>query len=145
MEDELRRLKQAVSSVPPLPIQPLGTPREIEELENLEKEGPALFVKIENYKNLISDIRGLKGKLSDIKELTKLIYEIEKTRADAGMQLSNSLERFNRALTEIEKRLPRATDERFIKSSDAAVLQSQLSSLEKELIRLKGELVSRRD
>jgi len=105
-----------------------------------EKEIAPLFVKIEKYREVITNIQEIKILLKGLKNVFNLLYEIEQVRNDAVKLLSTTLQRIERSLIELDASLLRPGDFQPRATSDMGSIEQALSQLTQQLSALRSEL-----
>ena len=108
--------------------------------QKTEKEIAPLFVKIEKYKEVITNIQEVKILLKGLKNVFNLLYEIEQVRNDAVKLLSTTLQRIERSLIELDASLLRPGEFEPYTTSDMGSIEQALSQLTQQLSALRSEL-----
>lgn len=113
-----------------------------------EESFAPLFVKVEKYNELLTSLGEIKSFINGIKQVFSTLQQVEEAREDAIKILRASVQRLERAITEVDAELMRPiVSEAFphgeaeIKGIESSLqrLSQQLSGLRKELETFRGE------
>jgi len=102
-----------------------------------------LFVKIDKYGGVISEIQEMKMFVANIKQVFTVLHETESIRSDALKIMRSALQRLEKNVLEIDAELvrPRGINiEEFQDKSEMHHIEGSLGDLQKQLTDLKREL-----
>lgn len=137
-KDDYREIKDAVE-------EPTPNYKEYDEEPLMEKSvGSApLFVKIDKYKDVITEIQEMKMFISNIKQVFGVLHETEGIRSDALKVMRASIQRLEKNVLEIDSDLVRPKGismEDMQGSEEIGHIENSLTDLQKQLSDLKREL-----
>jgi hypothetical protein len=149
-KDDLKEIKEAMSNeqeteehdplgleeIPEAPSSQI--PYKMPEREN----GAPLFVKVEKYRSLISNVHEMKNFIEGLKQLFNVMYDIETMRGDTLKILKATTVKLEKTLTEIDYELlrPKGYEEEVAAEGEVMHLEESLSDLQRQLQELKREL-----
>ncbi|MBI2971301.1 MAG: hypothetical protein HYY37_02685 [Candidatus Aenigmarchaeota archaeon] len=135
-KQETKEIKQAIEEPYPAPQQ-----QEIVQEPAAPMSAP-LFVKVEKYREILSDVQEMKVFIEGVKQLLGVVNDVEAVRADAIKMLRATVQRLEKTVTEVDSELlrpkgfeietPGEIEIRHIEGS-LSDLQHQLAALRKEL------------
>ncbi|MBI2579495.1 MAG: hypothetical protein HYW27_01200 [Candidatus Aenigmarchaeota archaeon] len=102
-----------------------------------------LFVKIDKYKDVISEIQEMKSFMSNIKQVFSVLHETDGIRSDALKVMRASIQRLEKSVLEIDAELvrPKGLSMEDIQGrEEAGHIENSLTDLQKQLSELKREL-----
>jgi hypothetical protein len=142
---ELKKIKEAVSKereiYEPLSIDPI--PMEVKNIERKmgsEKSAP-LFVKMENYNNIVNSIQNLKGRLLEINELLRLKRHMSDLKKNADGILEKNIHEFISLTNKLEREFGRPRiAEPLVKEETTEQVQSFIADLDDKLKQLEYEI-----
>ena len=107
-----------------------------------EKEEAPLFVKVEKYQSVLSDIAEIKAFISSMKNLFNVFQELENVRQDSLKMLRATIQRLEKSVIEIDSELLRPKGIVSAGSDNIQHIEDSLTELQKQLGMLKSELES---
>lgn len=114
----------------------------LEEKEIKKPEVAPLFVKLEKYKQILSDLGGLRTTITAIKNAFSLLNELDKLRYENMKMIQNAIETVDKKLIalDLEFLRPAGFQEELPSDVYDESLESELKSLKSQVDQLKSEL-----
>jgi predicted nucleic acid-binding Zn-ribbon protein len=144
--DELEEIKKAVSTKPvyePMGAEPL--PHEVIDLNKMIEETPnlaPLFIRIDRYKQILSNIEELKSTIKELRDLLAIRKEIHRINFETDDKLEKALQRFSGSTSDFSREFVNLRGvKHFVKEplkEEAA--DGTISKLGEEIVKLKEEL-----
>ena len=130
-KEELQKLPSAPGELPPLP----------KKFERKEDFAP-LFVKVEKYREIVGALQEIRGFVANIKKLFGVVSELETARGEAIRLMRVAVERFDRAVVDIDQALLRPIGfEEFPKGEmEIKHVEKSLSDLHRQIEGLRKEV-----
>jgi hypothetical protein len=146
MED-LEKIKRAVSAKPvyePLGAQPL--PHEVIDLEKMIEETPKLaplFIRIDKYKQILSNIQELKQSINRLLDMLALRKEIHRMNSETDDKLEKALQKISSSTSDFSRDFVNLRGvKQFVREPPKEAADGTISKLGEEIVRLKEELES---
>jgi len=144
--DDLKRIKKAVSRktkekpiYEPLTIDPL--PMEVKRIEIKGEKFAPLFVKLDNYKEILNNIQELKNKMIEINELLRLKRHMNVLKKNSDEVLEKNVKQFILLTGKLEREFGRPKmAEPFVKEEETEIMQSFIDDLENKIKQLEDEV-----
>jgi hypothetical protein len=144
MED-LEQIKRAVSARPvyePIAAEPL--PHDIIDLERMIKESPRsapLFIKIDKYKEILSNISELKSSLSKLMDMVAIRKKIHQVNFETDERLEKALQKISSSTSDFTNEFVKLRGvDHFVNEAPKKAEDVVMSRLGDEIMRLKEEL-----
>jgi len=145
MED-LDEIKKAVSTKQI--FEPIGTdplPHEVVDLGKMIEETPKIapiFVRVDKYKEILSHIQDLKLTIANLENVLAIRKHIHRVNAESDDILEKALQKFADSTSMFGKEFitPRGPEQFAKGEKPADVIDSTISQLGAEVVRLKQEL-----
>ncbi len=146
MED-LEKIKRAVSARPvyePIAAEPL--PHDIIDLGRMIKESPRsapLFIKVDKYKQILSNINELKTSLSKLMGMVAIRKRIHQMNFETDERLEKALQKISSSASDFSNDFVKLRGvDHFVKEAPKKAEDVVMSKLGDEILRLKEELDS---
>ena len=144
--DELEEIKRAVSTKPV--YEPMGTeplPHEVIDLNKMIEETPnlaPLFIRIDRYKQILSNIQELKSTIKELRDLLAIRKEIHRMNFETDDKLEKALQKFSGSTSDFSREFVNLRGvKHFVKEPlKEEVADGSISKLGEEIIKLKEEL-----
>ncbi len=116
--------------------------REEEIIQDTAQMSAPLFVKVEKYREVLSDIQEMKVFIYGMKQLFGVLSELEAVRGDALKILRATVQRLEKNVTEVDSELLRPKGFELEAQGEMEIrhIEDSLSDLQKQLASLKKEL-----
>lgn len=112
--------------------------------EPQEEQSAPLFVKVEKYREVVSNIQEMKLFVAGVKDIFSILQEIEHIRGEALNVMKVTVQRLEKSVVEMDAELLRPRGVNISPfphgEEEARHIESSLSELQKQLIELKHEL-----
>jgi len=111
---------------------------------NLEKQESVapIFVKVEKYKEVLEELQEIKSYIGTIKQLFLMMSELEATRSDAMNIMKASVQRLEKAISEVDTELLRPVGYEAFPHGEIEIrhIEDSLINLQRQLSTLRQEL-----
>jgi hypothetical protein len=106
-----------------------------------QDDSAPLFVKVSKYNEILSNLQEMKAYIAGVKQLYRLLSEIETTREESLKLLRSTLQKVERNIVQLDSGLLRPMGTPVgQKSEQSRHVEESLSDLESQLESLKSEL-----
>ncbi len=147
MKKDMKDIKRAVEDAEQLPAEdemPFSSVRPFPAKEMHQEPSAPLFVKVEKYREVISNIQEMKLFVAGVKDIFAIMQEIEHIRAEALNTMKVTVQRLEKSVVEMDAELLRPRGVNISPfphgEEEAKHIESSLSELQKQLLELRQEI-----